>query len=407
MGHFDHRDGIDLAALRRARRARALEAMTAAGVDALVLTKSATVEYATGIAGRRGEASLDGGETAAAVLRRDGRAYAFVGDADAVPPAAEIVSLCPPVSFDVAASILRFAGACRESAGPAARVGVDRLSAPFAGALEAAFAGAEIVDADQVLWPARMRKTPEEIACLRRAQSLNEAAMATVVRRIVPGVREAELTGAFMAEMARLGVTACHVEPVWCALPRRATAAPWTFPGACPYRELTGQRRLGEGDLVVIDTGILYEGYMSDFGRTWYCTGCDARPSPAERDLFRRWREAAAAVTEACRPGASAADLRRAARRAAGGDPWPVPLYLAHGIGLGGVEPPFVGTDLGEAAEEEMLLAPDMVLVIEPYVWREGVGGYRAEESLLVTTGGCEVLSAFPYGALGDAREPA
>jgi Xaa-Pro aminopeptidase len=62
-----------------------------------------------------------------------------------------------------------------------------------------------------------------------------------------------------------------------------------------------------------------------------------------------------------------------------------------------------VGTDLGEAAEETMLLVPDMIIVIEPYIWREGVGGYRAEESLLITADGCERLSAFPYGAFDDA----
>jgi Xaa-Pro aminopeptidase len=109
------------------------------------------------------------------------------------------------------------------------------------------------------------------------------------------------------------------------------------------------------------------------------------------------------AVTAACRPGATCLALRRAACEVAGGRPWPVPLYLAHGIGLGGVEPPFVGTDLGEAAEERMILRPGMVLVIEPYVWVEGVGGYRAEESLLITARGAERFSDFPFGAFADA----
>jgi Xaa-Pro aminopeptidase len=76
--------------------------------------------------------------------------------------------------------------------------------------------------------------------------------------------------------------------------------------------------------------------------------------------------------------------------------PWPRPLYLAHGVGLGGVEPPFIGTDLGLEAEERMVLAPGNVLVLEPYVWEEGLGGYRAEQTLLVTPTGVERLSAPP-----------
>lgn len=246
--------------------------------------------------------------------------------------------------------------ACGEVAGAARRIAADRLSRPLAGALDTVFGEPELIDADALLLPEKMVKTAEEIACLRRAQALTEAAMERVVEHIVPGVREVDLTGMFLAEMAALGVTTCRVEPVWCALPRAAAAAPWTLPGGLPYRELTGTRPLEEGDLVAIDTAILYEGYMSDFGRTWYCTAGRGRPSVARRDLFRRWQEIAAVVTEACRPGATGAALRRAAVRVAGREPWPQPLYLAHGIGLGGVEPPFIGTDLGEAAEERMVL---------------------------------------------------
>ena len=76
--------------------------------------------------------------------------------------------------------------------------------------------------------------------------------------------------------------------------------------------------------------------------------------------------------------------------------PWPVPLYLAHGIGIGGVEPPFIGTDLGLAAEERMVLAPGMVLVLEPYVWEAGAGGYRAEVMIAITADGFERLSSPP-----------
>jgi Xaa-Pro aminopeptidase len=129
MAQLDHRDGIDLGALRRKRRAKACAAMTDAGVDALVLTKVVNVEYATGIAARRGDASLDGGETVAAVLRADGRVCAFTRGADDLPPAAGIVSAGWAVSFDVRGSVEGFARACGECVGGGVRVGVDRLSA--------------------------------------------------------------------------------------------------------------------------------------------------------------------------------------------------------------------------------------------------------------------------------------
>jgi len=192
------------------------------------------------------------------------------------------------------------------------------------------------------------------------------------------------------------GVTACHVEPIWCVIPRRAVEAPWAFPGSLPYRELPSGRILAAGDQVMIDTGMLHAGYMSDFGCTWVCGG---RPGAQDRALRARWEEIVAAVLAECRPGATAAALHRAALAANGPGrpaPWPVPLYLAHGIGIGGVEPPFIGTDLGMAAEEAMTLVPGMVLVLEPYVWEEGAGGYRAEQMIAITAAGHERLSAPP-----------
>jgi len=243
---------------------------------------------------------------------------------------------------------------------------------------------------------ARAVKTADEIALLRDGIRRNEAAVADVLPSIVPGVREIDLAGRFLVASARRGMTACHVEPIWCAIPRRAADAPWTFPGGPPYRELTDDRPLASGDQVMIDTGMLHAGYMSDVGWTWPCGGV---ASGDDRALRARWEEIVAAVLAECRPGATAAMLHRAAREAHGRErtaPWPTPLYLAHGIGIGGVEPPFIGTDLGLAAEESMVLASGMVLVLEPYVWEEGRGGYRAEQTIAITPTGYEPLSAPP-----------
>ena len=43
-----------------------------------------------------------------------------------------------------------------------------------------------------------------------------------------------------------------------------------------------------------------------------------------------------------------------------------------------------------------MVLAPGMVLVLEPYVWEEGAGGYRAEVMIAITADGFERLSSPP-----------
>jgi Xaa-Pro aminopeptidase len=55
---------------------------------------------------------------------------------------------------------------------------------------------------------------------------------------------------------------------------------------------------------------------------------------------------------------------------------------------------PYVGTDLGEAFDDSLVLARGMVLVLEPVIWDDGRAGYRAEEIVAVTETGWTMLSA-------------
>jgi Xaa-Pro dipeptidase len=65
---------------------------------------------------------------------------------------------------------------------------------------------------------------------------------------------------------------------------------------------------------------------------------------------------------------------------------------------------PFVGTDLGDAFDESIVLAPGMVLVLEPVVWEDGHGGFRAERIVAVTEDGFASLSNLRYEAYGVGR---
>jgi Xaa-Pro dipeptidase len=72
-------------------------------------------------------------------------------------------------------------------------------------------------------------------------------------------------------------------------------------------------------------------------------------------------------------------------------------FYLGHGVGCDSAEAPFIGSDLGLAFDDTVELAPGMTFVLEPVVWRDGVGGYRSEELIVVTDGGYEQLTAYGY----------
>ena len=112
------------------------------------------------------------------------------------------------------------------------------------------------------------------------------------------------------------------------------------------------------------------------------------------------------AVLALCKPGVSALELCRAAIAAdagAGRRPWIEHFYLAHGVGTDSAEMPLIGTDLGEAFDETLVLAPGMVLVLEPVIWDDGAAGYRSEDIVAVTDDGWMPLSDHPYDPFGPA----
>ena len=146
---------------------------------------------------------------------------------------------------------------------------------------------------------------------------------------------------------------------------------------------------------------VSWGGYCSDFGRTWI-VGQD--PSPRQQAQFRRWQEVIDAVRAVVRPGATGAELTKAAIEAYGDGtrPWVKHFYLGHGLGVDAAEMPFVGTDLGDQFDQSVVLESGMVLVLEPIAWEDGTGGYRSEEVMLITDDGYAQFTDYPYAPYGD-----
>ncbi|HSS11928.1 MAG TPA: M24 family metallopeptidase, partial [Acidimicrobiales bacterium] len=111
------------------------------------------------------------------------------------------------------------------------------------------------------------------------------------------------------------------------------------------------------------------------------------------------------AVLDVVKPGASGGDLTRAARSAlpAGArTPWLRHFYLIHGVGTDSAEMPLIGTDLGPSFDDGIVLAPGMVLVLEPVIWDDGACGYRSEDIVAVTDDGWVALSDNRYTPFGS-----
>ncbi len=281
------------------------------------------------------------------------------------------------------------------------RVAVDRITLADQARLRAARPELEIVDAGALVLAGSTPRSGGEVALLREGYRRTELAVEATRRAFRSGATERDCAAALTDAGTQLGLEP-HIEHVFTVGPRGRDAVPWLrgeWKGRAPWRQLSSGRVIEPGDLVALDAGFFFEGYITDFGWTFVV---DREPTRAEQSLARRWTEVADRVTDAIRPGATAADLRAAALEgwAAPEPPWPFGLYVAHGIGFGGVVPPFAGTDLGVDAERTMVLRPGDVLMIEPYVYEDGVGGYRAERGAAVTDTGSEVWTTLPVERL-------
>jgi Xaa-Pro aminopeptidase len=261
----------------------------------------------------------------------------------------------------------------------------------------------EWVDAGPVLGASKVVKSPDEVACIRHAQHLNELAMIDALACLRPGVRQTDLSAAFLRKVFELGATAGGIDPIWQVMSPTRTAGPWTSHGDLAYPTVTTDRFLREGDVIWVDAGIAWEGYASDYGRTWI-TGVDAAPNAVQQQQFGRWQTVVHAALSILKPGVTALQLARAAIAANDGvKPWIEHFYLAHGVGTDSAEMPLIGTDLGEQFDEQQVMEPGMVLVFEPVIWDDGAAGYRAEDIVAVTDDGWVKLSGSTYAPFGMA----
>jgi len=383
----------DLARMRHERHLRLQEQLAAQDLAGLVLLGSSNVAFATG-ADLPGEDSGRAGlfRSVAIVVAGSEAPYLFTPYPDAAPSELTGPFLQGPLFPDLDEGIDDLVDAVSGLMSPGARLGVDEVTHPMMRALE----HFELLDARSVLGPVKLTKTPDEISCIRMAQHLTEEAMESTRAILRPGIRQTDLSATFLRRVFELGATSNAIDPIWQVMPATRAAGPWTIHGDLAYPTATTDRILREGDVLWVDAGITYHGYASDYGRTWI-TSADPAPSDRQLSQFTRWRSVVDAALEILEPGVTALELGAAAIRANGGEkPWIEHFYLAHGIGTDSAEMPLIGTDLGSAFDESLVMQPGMVAVFEPVIWDDGAAGYRSEDVVVITDNG--------FVALSDAR---
>lgn len=143
-------------------------------------------------------------------------------------------------------------------------------------------------------------------------------------------------------------------------------------------------RKISNGDVVILDTGCIWDGYFCDFDRN-YSIG---KPSNEVASAHHIIWDATEAALEICKPGTTCAELFQTMNKAMGlGDDAGSVGRLGHGLGMQLTEHP------SHAAFDQTILQAGMVLTLEPgYEFTEGKMMVH-EENIVVRESGAEMLS--------------
>lgn len=330
--------------------------------DAMLVTSRDNVRYLSGFTGSNGALLVDG--TGEAVLATDGRYVA-----QAATEAADCK--CLTARSILGALVGRAVERKLTTVGFEAHVvTVDQHAA-----LEQAAGGAvRLAPAGRPVEGLRVVKDPGELAHLRRACEITAAAYAEVLSALRPGICERDVAWRLTEAMRRHGAEG----------PAFDIIAAFGEHSAIPHHTPT-DRELRRGDLIKLDFGAKVAGYHADMTRTAVC-------GPAadwQREIHGEVAELQAELRDSVTAGVVPADLDAQMRSGLHAQGREVAHGLGHGIGLAIHEDPFL-TESSAAAP----LACDSVITIEPGVYLPGRGGVRIEDSVVVTSGSPDILTA-------------
>ena len=363
-----------------ARLERAQRLMQKAGLGALLLTTEPEVRYFSGFLTQFWRSPT---RPWFLVVPRMGKPVAVIPEIGAATMARtwieEIRTWPSPVPADEGVSLL--AQTLAEMAGAGGRIGVPmgpetHLRMPLLDyqALRGRLPQAEFVDATPLLRALRMVKSEAEIAKIRYMCELVSGAFAAVPELVAAGDTEEEAFRAFTLEI----------------LGRGADEVPYLVGGAGPggYGDIISPpstRRLQQGDVLMFDTGSVYDGYYCDFDRN-FAIGTAGDTTRRAYDLLYRATEAGLA---AARPGITCADLFASMWRIVddGAGTESSTGRLGHGLGMQLTEWPSL------TPADQTVLVPGMVLTLEPALV---IGPGRTmvhEEDIVIRDDGAELLT--------------
>lgn len=241
----------------------------------------------------------------------------------------------------------------------------DFVSATFLESLKAAMPNVTFTLVTEIVEQLRMVKDDSEIALIEKAIAISKESFEAILPKIVAGKTELQLAAELEFEMKSRGATGPSFETIIASGVRSA----WPHGSASP-------KKLANHELITIDYGCFYGGYVSDITRTVALGTVDAKLE----EIYNVVLAANKAGIKAAQVGNTGADVDCVARSIINDAGYG--QYFGHGIGHG------IGLDIHEINSptmrfKETKLVDNLVITVEPGIYLPDFGGVRIEDDVL------------------------
>lgn len=235
----------------------------------------------------------------------------------------------------------------------------------------------ELAPAQKLIGDLRASKDPEEIALMKKAQEITDAAFSKICKFIKPGMTERQIAAQLQFEMLLLGAEKMSFDPIVVSGPN----------GSLPHG-IPGDKPVQKGEFLTMDFGCKYGGYCSDMTRTVAL----GEPSEEMRKVYNTVLQAQLAGIAVTKAGVPGKEIDGAARKviqdAGYGD------YFGHGYGHS------LGIEIHEApnanSRNDKPLPLGACVSAEPGIYLPGRFGVRIEDVTVLTAEGCEDITNSP-----------
>ncbi|MGO2637702.1 M24 family metallopeptidase [Enterococcus viikkiensis] len=236
---------------------------------------------------------------------------------------------------------------------------------------------AELAPASGLIEKLRERKDEGEIAIIEKACAIADEGFDHVLKMIRPGMTEIEVANQLDFYMRSLGASGTSFETIVASGTR----------SALPHG-VASEKMIKQGDLITLDFGCVYQGYVSDITRTFAI----GDPGQQLKDIYQIVLEAQKKVLEVAQVGVTGSQLDAVARdfisEAGYGEDFG--HSTGHGIGMEIHE----GPNISRSNDEPLM--EGNVITDEPGIYLAGLGGVRIEDDLVILAEGNRILTQSP-----------